>query len=211
MVAEYGDYVYNQRLFHLHDDGIIDERELMWDYASQMRQELGSCQTRVRGRTAMLFFCGLILFALGCAAIGVNFISDGYPGNPRPAYVTRPVYATAVLAATGTALCLGALVLFAAAGNKIIFYERGFQYVTLFGLCRQTVMYRDIRYIAKHRVHTTKCAFDSYMIHTDRKKYNWTADNYIGAAEITDLLLFKCFQNVSSDEERSQRLNQHIF
>lgn len=190
MVAAYGDYIYNQRLFHLHDDGMIDERELMWDLATQKQGDPGSFQAKAGGRAAMLFFCGLLLLALGCAAIGVNF-TPYYGGKPRP------VYAVAVLAGTGIVLCLGALLLFSSAGNKILFFERGFQYVTFFGLRRQTVMYRDIRRIEKHHVRTSKCNFDSYMIYTDEKKYNWTTDNYIGAAAITDLLLLKCFKNVS--------------
>lgn len=198
MTAEYGDYVYNHRLFHLNDDRVIDEHELVWDSEFQMNHELGSCQARIKARAMMLFFCGLILFILGCAAIGVNFISDGYPGNPRPSYAVRPLYATITLAGTGTALCLGGLLLFAACSNKIIFYERGFRYITFFGIHRQTVMYRDIRYIEKHFVRTSRCCFDSYIIYTDGKKYNWTTDNYIGAARVTDLLLYRCFQNVSS-------------
>lgn len=168
MAAEYGDYVYNQRLFHLYDARVIDERDLVWESVSQMKYELGSCQARVKARTMMLFFCGIILFALGCAAIGVNFVPASY-GYPEPLYMVRPVYVTATLMGTGIVLCLGALFLFECGSKKIIFYERGFVYVTLFGIRRQTVMYRDIRYIEKHFVRTSRCRFDSYIIHTGNK------------------------------------------
>lgn len=194
MVAEYGNYVYNQRLFHLYDDGIISERDIVWGVEEQKRYDPGKLQVTVKGRSAILFFSGLILLAMGCAAIGVNFMPASYSSHPKPAYAVRPLYATVVLICTGIVLCLGALLLFSNAFNKIIFYERGFRLITFFGLRGRTVMYRDIRRIEKHPVHTTKGSFDSYMIYTDRKKYNWTADNYIGAAQATDLLLYKCFQ-----------------
>lgn len=197
MAAEYGDYVYNQRLFHLQDEGIIDERELMWDYESQWRYELGSCQIKVRSRAAMLSFCGFVLLTLGGAAIGVNFMPESYSSHPVPGYMVRPMYVTAALMVIGIVLCLGALLMFSSACNKIIFYERGLKYVSFFGFRRQTVMYRDISYIEKYFVRTGKSAFDSYIIHTAGKKYNWTTNDYMGAGTATDLLLYKCFQNVN--------------
>lgn len=202
MVAEYGDYVYNHHLFHFQDGEILDERELVWECEAQMIHELGARQVKLKSRTAMFFFCGIILIALGCAAIVITALPADFPGHED-----RPMYATVVLMGTGIALCLGGLLLLTSMNNKIIFYERGFKYVDLFGLRRQTVMYRDIRYIEKHRVRTTRAAFDSYVIHVNGKKYNWMTNEYIGAEAVTDLLLFKCFQNVSTEKERRARLN----
>lgn len=189
-IADYGNYVYNGNLFHLNDDGKLNEYERLWD--SQIKPGLGEYQIQAESRNLMLLFVSIILFAVGAGSIGVALFDDSYPGG-------RPLYNIIVLVSIGILLWAMAFAQLTVVNNKIILFERGLVYATCLGLRRRTVFYRDIGQIEKqpHRIKKRRVTLDFYTITAGRKRYMWNSSDFSGAGPMMDLLLARCYVKIN--------------
>lgn len=185
MAAQYGKYTYNGRLFHLHDDGIINEYDLIWNIG---QKGLGQYQAQAKARPLAPVIEWALLFLIG--AVSVFFAFE--PG--RIGSEDNPMYRFLALAVPGIVFWIIAFVSLSFINNRVVFHERGIRLITCFGFRKHDVLYRDIDRLEKHHVKLKTGSMDNYFVQAGKKKYSWTTDTYAGAGQITDLLLHKCFR-----------------